>query len=66
MGNSRAPLYALIVAALTNGVLDLGLTGVIWVTVLAYAVDAAILLAFVYRSLRRPIFRRYEERAREA
>ncbi|WP_455788406.1 MATE family efflux transporter [Acidaminococcus fermentans] len=54
MGNSRAPLYALIVAALTNGVLDLGagllelgLTGVIWATVLAYAVDAAILLGML-------------------
>lgn len=54
LGDSRAPLYALIFAAAANAVLDvaagflgLGLAGVIWATVFAYFMDAAILFGML-------------------
>lgn len=56
LGDSRAPLYALLFAAAANAVLDLaagilglGLAGIIWATVFAYAVDAAILFGMLTR-----------------
>ena len=49
-GDSRTPLYSLIAASLLNAVLDvaavhlgLGLSGVVWATVIAYVVNALIL-----------------------
>ncbi len=58
MGDSRTPLYALMLAAALNGVLDLlaaaiglGLSGIVWATVLAYVLDAAVLFLLL---LRRP------------
>ena len=56
LGDSRAPLYALLFAAAANAVLDLaagilglGLAGIIWATVFSYAVDAAILFGMLTR-----------------
>ncbi|MGN0950082.1 MAG: MATE family efflux transporter [Mitsuokella sp.] len=56
MGDSRTPLYALILAAVLNAVLDLltaslgfGLAGIVWVTVLAYVLDAVVLFILLVR-----------------
>lgn len=56
MGDSRTPLFALILAAAVNAVLDFaaavlgfGLAGVIWATVFAYLVDAATLFILLMR-----------------
>lgn len=56
MGDSRTPLFALILAAAVNAVLDFaaavlgfGLAGIIWATVFAYLVDAAALFILLMR-----------------
>ncbi|WP_353886351.1 MATE family efflux transporter [uncultured Mitsuokella sp.] len=56
MGDSRTPLFALILAAAVNAVLDFAaavlgfdLAGVIWATVFAYLVDAATLFILLMR-----------------
>lgn len=58
VGDSKRPLYALIVCCMTNIVLDiafvalfgLGIAGVAWATVLSQLFSAVIVMFFLYRS----------------
>lgn len=57
LGDSRTPLYFLIVAAVINTVLDVlfvaklgwGVAGVAWATLIAQAISSLLCLVFVYR-----------------
>lgn len=69
-GDGRTPLYSLIAANLVNIVFDLlsvlvfdfGLAGVVWATVLAFAVNSLILLALLCRTTDRIRLERHHMR----
>lgn len=64
VGDSQSSLYALMLTAVVNGALDYaaimmgwGIAGVVWATVFAYAMDAAILFVVITRKKEIPSFK---------